>query len=312
MKSFRKIALQLLGFDRRERRGTCILALLLLILIMVRLFAYRPGSYELTDPDTASVAQPGNTDEMLPAEASSLFTFDPNTASHDELIRLGLTDRQVSTLINYRNAGAHFRGAQDLSKVYGIDSETVTRLISWVRIEGSKQTKDNSRNILPHEKRTVPPVVSGGLTSIDLNRCSAEDLMELKGIGPVLSARIIKYRRLLGGFVDAHQLTEVYGLDSSVVMHICHMLTVTYDSLTPIVLDSSSYRDLARHPYIGPETAGLIIRYRELTDVPVTLAGLVHERVMSRDQASRLAPYVKPSHGVSGDEYEFILSKVLK
>src|SRR5690606_40943919 len=56
----------------------------------------------------------------------------------------------------------------------------------------------------------------GGVLALDINRCTAGELVALPGIGPVLAERIIKYRNLLGGFVDKWQLVEVYGLDSSV------------------------------------------------------------------------------------------------
>ncbi|MBN1108862.1 MAG: helix-hairpin-helix domain-containing protein, partial [Bacteroidales bacterium] len=47
---------------------------------------------------------------------------------------------------------------------------------------------------------------------IELNTCDSAMLEALPGLGPVLSARIIKYRKLLGGYVSAEQLREVYGL----------------------------------------------------------------------------------------------------
>ena len=47
---------------------------------------------------------------------------------------------------------------------------------------------------------------------IDINGCDSAALVALPGIGPVLSARIIKYRKLLGGFASVEQLKEVYGL----------------------------------------------------------------------------------------------------
>jgi hypothetical protein len=45
---------------------------------------------------------------------------------------------------------------------------------------------------------------------------------------------------------------------------------------------------------------------------PVTLGGLVSQKVMNSQQATRLAPYVRPSADAAGDDFEFILSKVLK
>lgn len=312
MKPFRKIASQLLGFDRRERRGTFVLAWLLVILLFVRLFAFRPGSELPGDANLITGEMTGEAvDESGPAD-SSLFTFDPNTATHDELSRLGLTERQVETLINYRNTGARFRRPEDMARVYGIDPATVGRLIPWVRIEAVKKMPGKAAVSIPASVTKQEPVTAAAMPPIDLNRCDSADLVRLDGIGPVLSARIIKYRRLLGGFVDLQQLNEVYGLDSSVVAGIIPRLLLTFDSVAPLVLDTLSYRGLARHPYIGPEAAGLIVRYRKLMGVPVTLSGLVQGRAMSNEQALRLAPYVRPSPGAGGNDYEFISSKVLK
>jgi len=146
----------------------------------------------------------------------------------------------------------------------------------------------------------------------DLNSCSAGELEQLPGIGPVLSVRIIKYRALLGGFVSKEQLGEVYGLDSSVVRIVSERVTLTCGAVIPLLLDSASFRSLARHPYVGQETARLITAFRSLTTGPLTLGSLVAGKVISPEQAERLAPYVRPPEEVTGEDYEFILSKVLK
>ena len=39
----------------------------------------------------------------------SLFTFDPNTATLEQLIRLGFSPKQARVILNYRDAGAVFR-----------------------------------------------------------------------------------------------------------------------------------------------------------------------------------------------------------
>ncbi len=312
MKPFRKTIADLLGFDRRERRGTYILAAMLIILLLVRVFTLRPDKELLNSGVTKdSLAVPELT---APAEHSekSLFTFDPNTVSFDSLVRLGLTERQATTLINYRTSGARFRMPKDIERVYGMDSGTIVRLLPWIKIqketERYKTAGERTAAVIPGKQADT--VVRQ--TFIDLNRCTADDLMLLPGIGAVLSARIIKYRSLLGGFIDAQQLKEVYGLDSSVVDLIGGRLELTYDSVRPLVLDSCSFSELARHPYIGSSTAGLIIKYRSLMGTPVTLGGLVRQKVISSEQASRLAPYIRPSPGAEGDNFEFISSKVLK
>ena len=51
----------------------------------------------------------------------------------------------------------------------------------------------------------------------DLNTSTAADLTQVRGIGEVLSKRIVKYRTHFHGFDELDQLYKVYGLDSLVV-----------------------------------------------------------------------------------------------
>lgn len=325
MKSLKKISAGLFGFDRRERRGTYVLSAMLVVLLVVRFTAFRPGKVpddisSLTDPSDGLQSSTGTVQSI-----AALFTFDPNTVSYDDLLLLGLTERQAATLINYRGAGARFRRPEEIIRVYGLDSSTAARLIPYIIIKdhyeenasgGMKTHAAVARPGAKYDRSGGPPASSGEAETpaplIDLNQSSAAGLETLPGIGPVLAARIIKYRNLLGGFVDSRQLTEVYGIDSSVVKLILPMVTVTLDSVSPLVLDSASFGDLARHPYVGYEAARLISRYRTLAEEPLTLGAMVRVNVITARQAERMAPYVKPPPGVAGTDYEFISSKVLK
>lgn len=47
---------------------------------------------------------------------------------------------------------------------------------------------------------------------IDINRASAAELQQLKGVGPVLAERIIALREASGGITRPEQLLEVRGL----------------------------------------------------------------------------------------------------
>lgn len=368
MKRFRKSITALFGFDRRERRGTFVLSLIVVVLLLVRLTAMRPGEVpaELPPlPPAEDVTAVGSDRETA---SPVLFIFDPNTCSYDDLLRLGLSARQARTLVNYRSAGARFRRPDDLRRVYGIDSASAARLIPYIFIEGDPEGKesggrkewsgaeqegrkpgsrkgwsgadqvreasvasangyrsDPQRRPSADQAETAEGVPQynhgdnraastalGDEVALDINRCSAGELVALPGIGPVLAERIIKYRNLLGGFVDKWQLAEVYGLDSSVARLAAERLTLTFDEVRPLVLDSASYSDLARHPYLGYETARKITTYRMVSGLPVTLGEMVSSGVITSDQAGRIAPYVRPAPGVTGTDYEFISSKVLK
>jgi competence protein ComEA len=310
VKTFRRTVSGLLGFDRRERRGTYVLSLLLIILIVIRVIAFRPRKADPVrfDEDTLVTTTDATPLKVLP----ELFSFDPNSASHDDLLRLGLSERQASTLINYRNSGARFRCPEDIRRVYGIDSLTSMRLMPYVSIiHADVAVKSPVGEEHPVTGRPSKDELREK-ELLDINMCNAWELEQLPGIGPVLSLRIIRYRSLLGGFVSKSQLNEVYGLDSSVAVLISERVTLTCDSVIPLVLDSASFGDLARHPYLGYETARTITRYRTLTVAPLTLGAMVRDRVITAEQAERIAPYIMPSPLATGDDYEFISSKVLK
>jgi len=321
MRPLRKIASDLLGFNRRERRATYALAVILALLLLMRVFlpGKRSGGEVIVIPHTAGAPQPaGNR-----ATDAVLFSFDPNTATAETLVQLGFSERQAATLINYRKAGARFRKPSDIYKVYGVDSVFAARLVPWIEItpgaaqpaaeegihasvssgyEAGKQSSEvKGRSSGPSGSRSERWVnnADGDNNSpgkvpvvIDLNSCSAEDLEQLPGIGEVLSVRIVKYRDLLGGFVSVSQLSEVYGLDSSAVEMNLGRLEASPDGIRSLRLDTCSWGQMARHPYLGPEAARAIMKYRSLMEVGFEVDDLVLQKVISGEQAARIAPYV--------------------
>jgi competence protein ComEA len=67
-------------------------------------------------------------------------------------------------------------------------------------------------------------VAAGGLVSI--NRATAEQLEELPGIGPALSARIIAYRDANGGFKAKEDLLNVSGIGDSIFSGFVDLITL--------------------------------------------------------------------------------------
>jgi DNA uptake protein ComE-like DNA-binding protein len=250
------------GFTRAQVNAF----LLLLPLLVIFIFS-EPVYRRLLDSEVMGNAEQSKLDSLLAnwkaveterneshQEPPALFYFDPNTASYDQLRALGFTERLAKQLINYRNKGGRFRHAQDILKLYGMDSVLGNRLIPWVTIQVVPQP------IRPSESKPRP---QPAIALFDLNQADTLQLQQLKGIGPVLARRIVKYREALGGFVSKDQLNEVYGLDSSVVHHVIDRCFVDMGFIPrQININEASEVQFAAHPYISKAVARAIVTYR--------------------------------------------------
>ena len=70
---------------------------------------------------------------------------------------------------------------------------------------------------------------TGGSTAsglVSINRATAEQLEELPGIGPALSARIIAYRDANGGFKTKEDLLNVSGIGDSIYSGFVDLITL--------------------------------------------------------------------------------------
>jgi competence ComEA-like helix-hairpin-helix protein len=211
----------------------------------------------------------GETPVTVPVE---LFQFDPNTATKEELVRLGLSPRTANTLINFRSKGGLFFKKEDLKKVYGLRPEDYERLERWIMIEKksidvSKEgsAADENRPQSPKTEKLSEPFYSKKEyvpTNVDINQATAEEWQQLSGIGPSFSNRIVKFRDKLGGFASVEQVGETYGLPDSVFQKISPYLTISA-VYKKILVNKCSLDELKAHPYINSYQATILFNYRK-------------------------------------------------
>ena len=97
----------------------------------------------------------------------------------------------------------------------------------------------------------------------DLNRALATDLKTIRGIGSVLSERIIKYGHSLNGYTDVDQLYRVYGLDSIVVDRIKEAFEIKSDAIIPMNIRLASREELSTLPYLSSSEIEWLISLRD-------------------------------------------------
>ncbi len=98
---------------------------------------------------------------------------------------------------------------------------------------------------------------------LEINQATAADFKRLKGIGEVLSQRIVSYRTRLGGFYKTEQIQEVYGISDSLFQAIQKQLKIKKQPPKQLHLNQASLEELQVHPYISKTLAKQVIGYRE-------------------------------------------------
>ena len=206
--------------------------------------------------------------ENTSSKPVKLSPFDPNQASEAKLEELGIANWMAKRIINYRNKGGQFRKKEDLKRIYDFPTDLYIKLEPYITLPEKSVSAGFTSFPKPEVNSeikiasTFPTKESFKPVAFDLNRADTNDLKKLKGIGSKLSARIIKYREMIGGFYSENQIKEVFGLDSIVVDEILKFGTIKNPSLKKIKINEVSTEEF-KHYYIRPYIAKSIIAYRQ-------------------------------------------------
>lgn len=216
--------------------------------------------------------------QVMTAKASELFSFDPNTTSDSEFLRLGFSNKQITTIRKYLDKGGIFRNKADFFKIRVI-SENQKRILSDLVVIESGQ------NVSQGEKSAVNAPV------IELNSADSVQLKQLPGIGSVLSKRIVKYRDLLGGFYSINQVKEVYGLSEQTIRQIEEKVTLDKSRIRKLDLNFADVNELSRHPYLKKNLAAQIVKFRTKNGSFRDFSILRDSMILNIDEYNRIKPY---------------------
>jgi DNA uptake protein ComE-like DNA-binding protein len=288
-------------FSRSERFGILALCGVLLVTLAVRVYMpFRDVTAEtdfsvyeeeiasfLQSVDSLQTADMPETD-IESASEIAYFYFDPNTVADEGWKKLGLNERQIRNIRNYQAKGGRFRRKEDVKKLYTIPIVLYESFSPYIRIA------EEQENIRP--KQLTATITASAPTktklSMELNAADSAALTQLPSIGPVLASRIVKYRRLTGGFSAVAQLGEVYGIDSARTALLSPYLSVDSSLIRKIPINKATLKELSIHPYLTDEQARGILYYRRLQKTVTTLDELIKNNILLPEEARRIAPYL--------------------
>ena len=305
-------------FHIRKGDRTAMLVLLAVTVLVIVLFRFL-GSHETTPfnaTDSLDVARfheeksrygdgkkrYQNSDfEDFSASSAELFPFDPNTASADELLRLGLKPWQVKNMMKYRSKGGVYRKAADFAKLYGLTAEKFKQLEPYLRFTGDHRP---AAELFASEKSSVSadenrrerdtlryPVKlnTDEYVTIDMNNLDTAQLRKVPGIGSYFARKIVDYGRQLGGYVSVEQLSEIDGFPKESLPY----FSLGWTNIRKLNLNALTINQLRRHPYINFHQARAIVDRRRLHGSLKNIDDLRLLPEFPDEAISRLAPYVE-------------------
>ena len=278
----------------------------------------------------------------------------PNDWIRNDWKSIGLSEKQITTVLNFKKKLGGFKSKEQLFSCYVLDDfhkkllDSVVKFEAALKIEKSKQhflkiyqlekpnyqlnllydslyymkqdgyhcyfLKHSVSNIKEHFNNKSVSKIDEAKVLIDLdeltllskpknttelkiiyinmNTADTNQWKSLKGIGSKRANRIVKYRRLLGGFVSKNQLSEIYGLNDSLVEEIKPKLMLDSLKLNKININDASKKELATHPYISWNLANAILNYKVQHGEYDSLPKIKQIHLVNDDLYRKIVPYI--------------------
>jgi len=248
-------------FTKQQRSGIFFLMLFIVIFQIIYFFVDFSFKKEIQIDNQALLAFQQQIDSLkqkeLEKNSPRIFSFNPNYISDEKGYQLGMSVEEIDKLLLFRSKDNFINSIKEFQEVTKISDTLLSKISSYFKFPEWVTNKKNN-NIIPAKTRIYKKIVKK-----DLNKATAYELRSVYGIGITLSDRIVKYRKLLGGFVENDQLNEVYGLAPEVIEKILkEFKIINKPEIKKININNVSIKELSKIPYISFEIAKKIITYR--------------------------------------------------
>ncbi len=221
--------------------------------------------------------KPERTPKELPArklQQPRPFRIDTVSARYLQAVTR-LSEKQAEAFIHWRDK-AHVHDMAGVRDSFVIDDSLAAALEPYI--------------IFPEaEPRPVDE-------RIDLNRADSVELLRVNGIGEKTAGRIVRYRERLGGFARAEQLSDIKGISKSNYEKIIEQIYCDSCEIRKIDINFVDPKTLEDHPYIGEQQLRKFAHERSLKGGWSTVEELIEQKIFTREEAARLAPYLVFGH----------------
>lgn len=260
-----------LHFTRKERNGTVVLLLLCILVFAYPEIARRLNLPKTTDFSLFQQEIRAFRDSMSSQQTNrepSLFYFNPNTASAEDFVMLGLTEKVASMICKYRDKGGSFRRPEDFKKIWGIAPEDFERLLPFIRMESSEK-KYPEKEFATRQAEQF---------AFDPNTASESDFLRL-GLPKWTIKSILNYRSKGGKFRNKQDFGKIYNLPEADYARLEPYITIEVSAIQaslqttvnapkwparkPVDINRADAESWKTLPGIGEKRALQMVNYRD-------------------------------------------------
>lgn len=214
-----------------------------------------------------------------PQKRERVWANNPNYLSEEQAYILGLSVSSYRKIEQFRASGKYIESLDAFKKVTGLSDSLAEGLKSRLKFP-------NSINRFKSQKKKTGKVIC-------LNAATSEELQRVRGIGSVLSVRIVKFREALGGFLTPEQLRDVYGVSPEVADRVAALFPVLeIPNVKRINLNDASAFELSKLAYLSFDMAKKLVDFRDLNGDFKTVDQIGDVLDLPNDKIDRIALYL--------------------
>lgn len=269
--------------NKQQRNG--VFAFVVVILFVQWVYMYKTSCYtETNETSSAVIALHKKIDSLkrlkrLKAKSKS---YNPNYLTDEQGYLLGMSIKEIDRLFAYRKKNKWCNNAKEFQEVTQISDSLFSVIGPLLRFPGKP-----GRNRLKEQKRSEKKL-------LDINKASQRELEQIRGVGSVLSERIVKYRAMLGGFSTMGQLVEVWGLSDSTVKNIEKQYKVfTPPEIDKLNINTATFKEALSIVYLDYKSTKLLFKYRDSVGKIKDLEEIKKIPEFPIDKYDRIALYLR-------------------
>ncbi len=242
-------------FSKQHIRGIIYVMTIIIVIALVAHFARPRKALTLAE----------KSDKATTERCDTLFVFDPNTVTYDELLMLGFDKRTAVGIVKYRTAGKVFGIAEEFALCYGVTDSMFSRVRPYIKIGTQYATKPSKQHndslYRSRSSRFSPrPFEKFAIDTVGV------EYLRLIGFSTRQAEALIEYRNRGKGIFSMNELRDCYAVSEEMADSLAHFVILSvrnpHDGL--IEINSADSATLRKVRGIGSKTVVAVMLYRKL------------------------------------------------